>query len=62
MFDLNDGYYMYHNEDEFVEKVDAVLNKNAASPCVCKEVVEKFNWNTVAKIHNDYFRNSQIKK
>lgn len=60
MFDLSSGYYMYHNENEFLQSVDSILNRTEASPCVCKEVVEKYNWDTVAAMHNEYFENSHI--
>lgn len=57
MFDLNSGYFMYHNEEEFVKKVDEVLNKLEETQGECKEVIEKYNWNSVAEIHYKHFKN-----
>ncbi len=55
MFDLNTGYEIYNTEQEFVEKVDAVLNgtlKNNGR----QEVIEKYDWDVVAKDHTKLFK------
>lgn len=54
MFDLDAGYEVYNNKEEFVEKVDAVLNgrlKNNGR----QEVIEKYDWDVVAKQHAELF-------
>jgi len=54
MFDLNSGYLMYNDENEFVQAVDKVLY-SADFACDKEEVVEKYNWDNVAKMYNDIF-------
>ena len=54
MFDLSSGYIMYNNETEFVQAVDKVLYA-ADFSCDKDEVVEKYNWDNVAKMYNDIF-------
>ena len=54
MFDLETGYEVYNNKEEFVKKVDAVLNgrlKNNGR----QEVIEKYDWDVVAKEHAELF-------
>lgn len=54
MFDLNSGYLMYNDENEFVQAVDKVLY-SADFACDKEEVVEKYNWDNVAKMYNEIF-------
>ncbi len=58
MFDLSSGYYMYHNEQEFVEQVDTVLSGKELTCGDGKEVVDKYNWDTVAAMHSELFKNN----
>lgn len=58
MFDLNSGYYMYHNEQEFVDQVDTVLSGKELTCGDGKEVVDKYNWDTVAAMHSELFKNN----
>ena len=55
MFDLSSGYYMYHNEEEFIKQVDDILSGQQVIDFDSKEVVDKYNWDTVAKTHNNLF-------
>ena len=58
MFDLQSGYALYDTDEEFIEKVDAVLKADQKT-ANSAEVVEKYNWDTVAKQHARFFqRNS----
>lgn len=50
MFDLDTGYEIYKNKEEFVEKVDAVLSGNLVNNGR-QEVIEKYDWDVVAKDH-----------
>lgn len=55
MFDLDTGYEIYSKEQEFVDKVDAVLNgtlKNNGR----QEVIDKYDWDVVAKDHVRLFK------
>ena len=56
MFDLSHGYYMYHNEEEFVSMLEKALDNGKNSPNDCKEVLECYNWNSVAKKHSELFK------
>lgn len=53
MFDLSDGYAIYNTDDEFVSLVDKILHSKKESNFDNKEVLNKYNWDTVAK---DYFK------
>lgn len=54
MFDLKTGYSIYNNQQEFVQLVDQALNAQTKD-CERDEVVEKFNWTSVAKNHLENF-------
>lgn len=54
MFDLQSGYALYDTDEEFIEKVDAVLKADQKT-ANSAEVVEKYNWDTVAKQHARFF-------
>lgn len=56
MFELSSGYSMYHTEEEFVSLVDDLLNGNRSETLDNKEVLDKYNWDSVAKIHRDLFK------
>lgn len=56
MFDLQSGYSFYDTTEEFIEKVDAVLKADQKT-ANSAEVVEKYNWDTVAKQHEEFFGN-----
>ncbi|MBR5272373.1 MAG: glycosyltransferase family 4 protein [Clostridia bacterium] len=58
MFDLSSGYYMYHNAEEFVAQVDTVLSGKELTCGDGKEVVDKYNWDTVASMHSELFKNN----
>jgi len=51
MFDLDEGYSMYHTADEFVLKVDQVLNNGKASRNDVSGVIDKYSWDSVAHEH-----------
>ena len=55
MFDLQSGYALYDTDEEFIEKVDAVLKADQKT-ANSAEVVEKYNWDTVAKQHARFFQ------
>lgn len=54
MFDLDTGYEVYKTEEEFVEKVDAVLNKKLINNGR-QEVIDKYDWDVVATAHAMHF-------
>lgn len=56
MFDLNNGYSMYHNEAEFISLVDKALNEGKTSRKNVEDVLSKYSWNAVADIHNVLFK------
>ncbi len=56
MFDLQSGYALYDTDEEFIEKVDAILKADQKTTNSA-EVVEKYNWDTVAKQHAEFFEN-----
>ena len=53
MFDLNTGYEVYQTKDEFVEKVDKILNGYENNGR--QEVIDKYDWDVVAKGHCELF-------
>lgn len=57
MFDLSSGYYVYDNKEELVSLVDRILN----NPCVdienSQEVINEYNWDSVARLHLNIFKN-----
>ncbi len=55
MFDLTDGYFIYNSEDEFVSLVDNILYNNKQIGFDSKEVLDRYNWDTVAKDYLKYF-------
>lgn len=54
MFDLNTGYEVYQTKDEFVEKVDAILNGYENNGR--QEVIDKYDWDVVAKDHAKLYK------
>ena len=55
MFDLANGYSMYHTGEEFVALVDAALNADKPSREMYQDVIEKYSWNSVARNHMRLF-------
>ena len=55
MFELKTGYHLYDTDEEFIQKVDAVLSAREKESYNSAEVVEKYNWDTVAGQHKEYF-------
>lgn len=53
MFDLSTGYEVYQTKDEFVEKVDKILNGYENNGR--QEVIDKYDWDVVAKGHCELF-------
>lgn len=49
MFDLNGGYHMYHNDEEFVSLVEHALSESKAETVCYKNAIEKYNWDFVAR-------------
>ncbi len=59
MFDLKSRYWVYSNENEFVLQIDSCLKKSCGVKYESREVVDKYNWNSVAKMHLDIIRNTE---
>lgn len=57
MFDLNNGYRMYNSEKEFVSIVDDVLNQGKKDRSDASEVLDKYSWDSVARLHRELFLN-----
>ena len=55
MFELKTGYHLYDTDEEFIQKVDAVLSAGTKESYNSAEVVDKYNWDTVAGQHKEYF-------
>lgn len=55
MFELNGGYSMYHNEEEFVSMVDAAIKSGKLSREQFKDTLEKYSWDSVAQKHSMIF-------
>lgn len=58
MFDLSSGYNIYNNEKEFISFVDKMLNGEVNNDFDSKEVLNKYNWDTVAKDYLNKFKAS----
>lgn len=56
MFDLNGGYSMYHDENEFVSLVDSALKSGKINREDVSDVLDKYSWNTVAVYHGEFFK------
>lgn len=54
MFDLDTGFEIYKTKEEFIDKVDAVLNGTLQNNGR-QEVVDKYDWDVVAKGHKNLF-------
>lgn len=59
LFDLKSGYYVYSNKDEFVSIVDKLINE-PHNDFDCKEVLDKYNWDTVADKHRKLFEKVKL--
>ena len=55
MFDLSGGYFMYHDEKEFVEQVNAALNATDAQKIEGREAASVYSWDPVAENHKALF-------
>ena len=49
MFELDGGYEMYHNEEEFVSAVDKCLNFHASFDGAREGIFNTYSWDAVAK-------------
>lgn len=56
MFDLNKGFYMYNNEEEFLSILDKILQGEKSQFANRSEVVEKYSWDAVAKEQFELFK------
>lgn len=56
MFDLNGGYSMYHDENEFVSLVGSALKSGKINREDVSDVLDKYSWNTVAVYHSEFFK------
>lgn len=54
MFDLNTGYEIYSTKEEFVDKVNSILNGYTNNGR--QEVIDKYDWDVVAKDHCKLYR------
>jgi glycosyltransferase involved in cell wall biosynthesis len=59
MFELGGGYSMYRSDGEFVSMVDAALEKGGASGGELGRVLDKYSWNTVARVHSSIFKETK---
>lgn len=55
MFDLKTGYSIYKNEDEFISLVNGAVVNKAKLTFDREEVLNKYNWDTVANEHISLF-------
>lgn len=56
MFNLKEGYYVYKDEKDFVDKVDELLSGDISKVVSSEEVVNDYNWDSVAKLHTVIFK------
>lgn len=54
MFDLNSGFEVYSTKEEFIEKVDGILSGTVINNGR-QEVIDKYDWDVVAKDHTVLF-------
>lgn len=54
MFDLNSGFEVYSTKEEFIEKVDGILSGSVINNGR-QEVIDKYDWDVVAKDHTVLF-------
>ena len=55
MFDLNKGFYMYNDEEEFLRILNKILEGGKKEFADRSEVVEKYSWDAVAKEQFELF-------
>lgn len=56
MFDLDDGYGMYHSAEEFVSLVDKALQNGKISRETFQNTLDKYSWDSVAEAHSLLFQ------
>ena len=54
-FDFDNCFKSYSNKEEFVERIDAVLNKNDLSWFDCDRVRDEFKWENICSMYIDVF-------
>ena len=57
MFELEHGYYVYSNKDEFIDIINRMLNDSILSKADNQEVIDKYDWDSVAKNYLKVFEN-----
>lgn len=59
LFDLKNGYTIFNSKDEFIDQIDLCLKKIVHSDYDRTEVLDKYNWTSVAKEHLNVFNSIQ---
>ena len=57
MFDLDGGYSMYHNEEEFIAQVDGILQAGKGEAQTNRTAIAKYSWDAVAADCATLFQN-----
>lgn len=57
MFELEKGYSVYNSKEDFLNQVDLCLKNSSQTNYDSAEVLDKYNWESVAKKHLDIIRN-----
>lgn len=57
MFKLKSGYYVYSDKNEFISAIDKILKSDDCRVADSQEVLSDYNWDSVAKLHTDIFKN-----
>lgn len=55
LFELKSGYQVFDSEEEFVQTVDKILQNGKQTECNGAEVVERYNWTSVAGEYMRHF-------
>lgn len=61
MFALDSGYFLFDSEESFVAIIDKLLNETKNTRKSGAEVVQNYNWTTIATQHLEYFHSRMIK-
>ena len=59
LFELNEGYFLFTTEDEFVRIVDGCIDGQNKGEKNRNEIIEKYSWKAVAKKHLDIFESNK---